>query len=98
MIDTNRPTCAITATRSICASALDHRQCGAAPGSCQHQREPVSQPANSGMQPVHTSGYLQTVPTNVIPPTVPAGGLSLDDDTPLAGGACNLDGTCEACQ
>lgn len=24
--------------------------------------------------------------------------LNLDDDTPLPGGACNLDGPCESCQ
>jgi hypothetical protein len=75
----------------MCEHAQADRRCGNATGSCQYQR-----PAPS--QPVHTSGYLQTVGANVPPPRVPAGGLNLDDDTPLAGGACGLDDACEVCQ
>lgn len=76
MIDTNRPTCAVRgviAPGALCPQVIVGMQfCGAKPGTCEHQREPARQPADTG--------------------------LSLDDDTPLSGGACNLGGDCEACQ
>lgn len=74
--------------------------CGAEAGSCQHQQEPAPRPTLLGMQPVSTSGYLRTMPANVIAPRVPAGGLDLEDDTPLAGGACGLGRPegCDSCQ
>lgn len=71
----------------------DGRKCfmPCAPGPC-HCRDSVRD------HTVHTSGYLRTVDANVLVPTVPAGGLNLEDDTPLAGGACDLGGACESCQ
>lgn len=96
MRDTTRPTCGASPSAGRAALRCMHlqpgEQCGAAPGSCEHQREAPRQPAMSGMQPVSTSGYLQRVEPGA------TGVLNLEDDTPLSGGACNIGGDCESCQ
>lgn len=56
MIDTNRPVCgaAVTApdARMRCMHAIAGSHCAAQPGTCQHQRDTVRQPAGGGLQVV----------------------------------------------
>lgn len=55
MHDTTRPTCAVGGTFrrgmqiAACGSAIGGTQCGATPGTCEHQREAVRQPADTGV-------------------------------------------------
>lgn len=47
----------------------------------------------------HPGGSLNTEPSFFAPRIVtPRALLALDDDTPLTGGHCGLDGPCESCQ
>lgn len=46
----------------------------------------------------HPGGSLNTMASLVVPPRVSQATVNLDDDTPLAGGACDLGSDCESCQ
>jgi hypothetical protein len=71
--------------------------------------EPKTQPGEVGAAAMrymvdttpHAGGSLNTTPSLISPTTrlpIKPAIESLDDDTPLEGGACNLGGDCEACQ